>query len=390
MNKQRKFRILLTLRTNILLGAGTEKVALYYARYLPKDKWEVFILSTDILDYQRLESFDLEKVGVKKFYQIHSVENKFNFIKNVPYFGPNIFEFLQYTIAYLNRLTNKKTLKKIGKYDLAYHMYFLTPLITKGCSATNIISEHTIAARKKDTFISTLIYCFHFLFMHNNNFLHALSNKSLGTYYAGLPVVTVSNGYDSEIFYPREILKPETVNFAFLARLEPGKGLRTVLESWKTARKNGLVSSVLHVVGTGSLSNVVKDFKDPSVIYHGGLTEKELVSLLGTCDFFIYPSIADTFALVVLEALGSGCHVLTTTYLKGIFDRENALGYLEYLERKPDIFASRILDLAASVDKYRDYRFAQAVKIKEVYEWKNVVSRLSDFFLKVTIAEASN
>lgn len=390
MNKQGKFRILLTLRTNILLGAGTEKVALYYARYLPKDKWEVFILSTDIMDYQRLESIDLEKFGIKKLYQIHSVENKFNFIKNVPYFGPNIFEFFQYIIAYLNRLTNKKTLKKIGKFDLAYHMYFLTPLITKGCCATNIISEHTIAARKKNTFISTLIYCFHFLFMHKNNFLHALSNKSLGTYYAGLPVVTVSNGYDSEIFYPREILKPETVNFAFLARLEPGKGLRTVIESWKTARKNGLVSSVLHVVGTGSLSYVAEELDDPSVIYHGGLTINQLVSLLGTCDFFIYPSISDMVPLVVLEALGSGCHVLTTTYFKGIFDRENALGYLEYLERNKDIFASRISEVAASVNNYRADRFDQSVKIKEFYEWKNVVSKLSDFFLKITLAEGTN
>ena len=384
MIKTKKFKILLTLRTDILLGAGTEKVALYYAKYLPKEKWVVSILTTDLIDYQRMDPSALIRIGIENIYQIHSVENKFYFFKKIPYLGPGIFEFLQYIITFLNKFINRKTINQIGKYDLIYHMYFLTPLITRGCSAINVVSEHTLSARRKNSFISTFIYCLHFLFLHKNNFLHALSNKLLRDSYAGLPVKTIGNGYDSEIFYPRPIAKPENVNFAFLARLEPGKGLMTVLKSWKIARKKGLGSSFLHIVGTGSLSHFILDFDDPTIIYHGRLSNEEVATILGKCDFFIYPSIADMFPLVVLEALGSGCHVLTTTYLKGVFDEEKSSGYLEYLERSDQAFATRILEVTDSVSRYRAERSLQVEKIKNNYEWRNVVSRFSDFLLNVT------
>lgn len=387
MKKDEKLKILITLRTNILLGAGTEKVAAYYAMYLPKDIWEVHIMMTDIMDHQRLDPSELEESGVNNFYQIHSVENKFNFVKRMPKIGFAVFEALQYFITFLNKFINKETLNQMKQYDLAYHIYFLTPIITFGKGDINIVSEHTLSARTKDSLTSTFAYCLHYLFMHNNDFLHALSHRTLGERYAGLPVVTIGNGYDSRLFYPRPIKVPELITFAFLARLEPGKGLRTVLEAWKIARERGLRSSKLRIIGSGSLSSLLENFNDDSVIYHGNVPTPDLAEILGSCDFFIYPSVADMFPQVVLEALGSGCHVLTTSYFKGIYDRENTKGFLEYLERDPEMFADRIVGLKDEVNIYRKARFSQADTIKDSYEWKKVVSRLSEFLLSAVRAK---
>jgi len=47
-------------------------------------------------------------------------------------------------------------------------------------------------------------------------------------------------------------------------------------------------------------------------VFTGGLPHEELVKLYQTADIFVYPSMYETFGLTILEAMASGCPVITS------------------------------------------------------------------------------
>ena len=103
------------------------------------------------------------------------------------------------------------------------------------------------------------------------------------------------------------------IRLLFIGALEYEKGLDIITQ----------LSSLLdsdkvefHVAGGGLLAQQVKNNRN--IIYHGVVDEREKAELYRNSDVLIYPSCADTFSLVILEALASGLYVLADDFFKGV------------------------------------------------------------------------
>ena len=73
----------------------------------------------------------------------------------------------------------------------------------------------------------------------------------------------------------------------------------------------------LHLAGSGAGEEKqhcldLAEKASPSVTVHGRISQQELARLMGKCHIFILPSFYEGLPLVLLEALASGCRILTT------------------------------------------------------------------------------
>ncbi len=112
------------------------------------------------------------------------------------------------------------------------------------------------------------------------------------------------------------------------------------------------------IVGKGPMSASIIGWckTRKNVTYLGFVPEELLASLYSNSDVFVYPSVQDTFGLVVSQALSSGLHVLTSTSLKGSFDEFEKEGFLSYLH--PDALDRWLVQLDWVSDHLRDIRNA--------------------------------
>ena len=378
MKENERLKIVFVLRTNIRMGAGTEKTAYYYMKYLPRNIWDPYLLMTDFIDFERF-SLPLD-IMEDRIVKIKNLEKKFVFLKNIPRIGYDIYELSQYVISYLTAFYNRKIIKKLGHKDIVFAIYFHGVHFFRMNKTMFVGTDQTIEAVHGNDLKSKFTYLLHIIFFKKFHIIQKLSNRQMADYYAGVKTFLLRSGYDPDIFYPRSLSMNSKVTFLFIARLVPGKGLRTLLQAWEIAEDSGLKDAELHIIGVGELSDRIP--KEESIIYHGGVEEEEMADIVGTMDFFVYPSTSDTFALVMVEALGSGCHVLTVEYFKGIYDEEEKLGYLEYLKKDPELIAEKILTASKEVNKFRELRIEQAEFIKNKYSWENVVEELSVILLE--------
>lgn len=130
---------------------------------------------------------------------------------------------------------------------------------------------------------------------------------------------------------PSGLTKPV---FVFLGRLAPEKNVEAFLDC-------NLPGTKL-VIGDGpSRKSLEKKYKK-NTVFVGYKTGQELVDLLSTSDVFVFPSLTDTFGLVILEAMACGLPVagydatgtrdLVTNGVDGYFGSDlvqNAINCLE-------------------------------------------------------------
>jgi len=86
-----------------------------------------------------------------------------------------------------------------------------------------------------------------------------------------------------------------------------------------------------------------------------------------------------------------GCHAILSDHLRGAWDEEERLGFLEYAPRDPAILAGRMIDAARNLDKYRDpaLRRKQYKRMRDNYDWSRVVPWLAGEIRKAVEARAT-
>lgn len=108
------------------------------------------------------------------------------------------------------------------------------------------------------------------------------------------------------------------VVFLFSGALIPGKGIIPLLKAWSKLSHYERSISTLLIAGTGSqeveAKAYVKNFSLQEVIFLGQLTYELMRDTFLGVNIFILPTFQDLYSLVVLEAMASGCPVLTTPY----------------------------------------------------------------------------
>jgi glycosyltransferase involved in cell wall biosynthesis len=102
----------------------------------------------------------------------------------------------------------------------------------------------------------------------------------------------------------------------FLGNIEPRKNLPVLIEAW---RRSGLSADFelvvcgapLHLEST-SMRAIVNAEAD-GVVYLGYVSSEQKAALLAHAGCFVYPSVYEGFGIPVLEAMGSGVPVVTST-----------------------------------------------------------------------------
>jgi UDP-glucose:(heptosyl)LPS alpha-1,3-glucosyltransferase len=108
---------------------------------------------------------------------------------------------------------------------------------------------------------------------------------------------------------------PMAPDFLFVAHNFELKGLRTALLALEQAHRRG-VKAGLQVVGRGDQAPFESLAEELGVArfvrFHSWVDDEVLTRLLGQCSALVHPTFYDPCSLVVLEALASGCPVITT------------------------------------------------------------------------------
>jgi len=116
---------------------------------------------------------------------------------------------------------------------------------------------------------------------------------------------------ESDIIYPpvdvsKYQCKDSEGYYLFMSRLEPDKRPEEAIEACINTNEK------LIVAGTGSIEKqLISKYKNnKNITFTGYVSEEEKISLLSHCEALIFPSIAEDFGIVPIEALASGKPVI--------------------------------------------------------------------------------
>lgn len=124
----------------------------------------------------------------------------------------------------------------------------------------------------------------------------------------------VGGGYDENLFTMGTKEQPPPVHLLYAGKLSFAKGVDWLLRSVSDLKTMGVQ---LHLAGSGSgeearICHELAAESDVPVHVHGKLDQQELAGLMRFCHIFILPSFYEGLPLVLLEALASGCRIVTT------------------------------------------------------------------------------
>lgn len=124
----------------------------------------------------------------------------------------------------------------------------------------------------------------------------------------------VGGGFNRKLFRPRIKKEPPPVHIIYAGKLSFAKGVDWLLKVFRDLADKDLH---LHLAGSGSGEEAQQCLElaakcGKQITLHGRLNQQELGELMGRCHFFILPSFYEGLPLVLLEALSTGCRVLTT------------------------------------------------------------------------------
>ena len=124
------------------------------------------------------------------------------------------------------------------------------------------------------------------------------------------------HGVDSNQFHPDNRSKdrrrslgagPEDTLFLYVGRVAPEKNVQTLIDAFRQLPAHEKVR--LMVVGDGPVRKKIASIEDPRIGTLGFQEPEALSEIYASADVFVFPSLTDTFGLVVLEAMASGLPV---------------------------------------------------------------------------------
>ncbi|SFT39984.1 Glycosyltransferase involved in cell wall bisynthesis [Algoriphagus locisalis] len=193
--------------------------------------------------------------------------------------------------------------------------------------------------------------------------------------------VSPSGGIDPMNFYHGKGSELRLV-IGYLGRLDPGKGLSTLIDSFELVSKE--LQLKLEIIGTGSLISALQyqvenSNPSPQISFLGVLSQQEIGERLRGWDLLIFPSeLPESLGLVGLEAMACGVPVIGS-------EQGGILTYLENGKNGFTFEAGNTVQLADAIfDFYqlqpakREHMSYMALQTAEKYMKQKVISRLNE------------
>jgi glycosyltransferase involved in cell wall biosynthesis len=129
----------------------------------------------------------------------------------------------------------------------------------------------------------------------------------------GEKTIVVLSGVDSQFFSPPPPRASDRPLFraCYVGRVQMAKGLAYLLQAWK---RLALPHAELVMVGEvkPEVQSVLNTFADLTVRFAGTLSTAEVAKSYRDSDLFVFPSVSEGLAEVVLEAMSTGLPVVAT------------------------------------------------------------------------------
>jgi len=141
-----------------------------------------------------------------------------------------------------------------------------------------------------------------------------LAQRSHAEFGLGEKTVVVAPGTDTEFFCPQSVAKVDSIFRAcFVGRVEPAKGVEYLLQAWN---RLALPNAELLLVGEikPEMNSLLRRYADSAVRLTGVVTSRRLVDLYRDSDVFVFPSVNEGLAQVLLEAMSSGLPVIASDH----------------------------------------------------------------------------
>ena len=206
-------------------------------------------------------------------------------------------------------------------------------------------------------------------------------------YFPDYPLRVIPNGVDVDTYRPGlapiRHLRDDKLNILFVGRLEKRKGLGDLLRAYR-AMKARVPRSRLIIVGDGPLRGRVESFvtrhRLPDVVMAGFVPDSVKPRYYSSADIFCAPATgAESFGIVLLEALASGLPVVAT----------EVPGYMSVLEPGRDSvtvmpqnwreLSASLVILARDPDLRRRMSDYALEKVRR-YSWEHVAAEVVEVY----------
>lgn len=135
------------------------------------------------------------------------------------------------------------------------------------------------------------------------------------------------------------------------------------------------------IAGAGPLSSyaVAATERHPHVEYRGYVTEEEKCRLLGAASIFVLPTRAEGLPIGILEAMASGCAVVSTSVgaIPSIVDEETGI-VVE--PANPTALTDALAHLIATPEQTEELGEHGRERIKATYTWERVIEQLVQLY----------
>jgi len=193
---------------------------------------------------------------------------------------------------------------------------------------------------------------------------------------------TVYAGVDLDQFSPdtEPAFTTDRVAILFVGRLDDGKGLHDLLEAYARIADD----ATLHLVGSGTLEADLRASASElgiadDVTFVGAVPHDEIHRYYAAADVFCLPSYHEGFPVVNMEALASGCALVTTrldAVEEQVTDGEHAL-----LVDPGDVdgLAAALQRVVHDAD-LRDRLAANGLERATAFGWDEQATRMSEYY----------
>ncbi|MHB1439182.1 MAG: glycosyltransferase family 4 protein [Cuniculiplasma sp.] len=366
-------RVALFMTTDPEMGGGVERWVINTIKGKPNES-NLVLVKTDYSDKKRFNFRERENKGIT-FVTLNLWENKFNFLRKSRVLSFWLDNFL---LPLMISIFKRKYLSEIKKdlFDVVYltkNQYWKLFKGKKivGSNHTEFGDEGFISTLKAKLFTSGLIYrdvsYFH-VFPGRKKIEAILSRRA--------KILVLPNGTIDRKCPDKE---DKDISFLYVGRLENIKGIDILLNAWKDVEPS---NGKLMIVGGGSFN--VDPFKDVKGIeFKGIVSDNDLDSIYCKSDVFIYPTRWDSFPMTVIEAMSSGCFIITSNRLASAFRRDETMNFIEYIPPEEAAVKNAIRHVIEHVDEVRIKSIKSYEFFKSNYELNAINRKFFEFLEEI-------
>jgi len=184
-------------------------------------------------------------------------------------------------------------------------------------------------------------------------------------------------------------LHTKNINFLFVGRLIPRKGIGVLIEALGILNKQGIDNFSIEIVGQGPLfkycQRSISGFKTCHLL--GLIPQQRLEKLYREADCFVCTSYQEGFGIVLLEAAASGPAIVANNIpvFREIYS-ENEVVY--YKTNDPQDLADKMLMFITNPNLISSYSSNARAKV-DYYRWENIGKAYIKVYSEITMSRKS-